>query len=85
MSVEARPEKLVVPMVARQRSGRVSAGTPAQQRRRLFVPFVGPALLFYTALFVVPTLAAVWISLHEWAGSGPMTWRGLQNYTSLAK
>jgi raffinose/stachyose/melibiose transport system permease protein len=47
------------------------------------VPFVGPALLFYTVLFVVPTLVALWISLHEWAGSGPMTWRGLQNYTAL--
>jgi raffinose/stachyose/melibiose transport system permease protein len=65
------------------RRSRESTGTLAQQRRRLFVPFVGPALLFYTLLFVVPTLAAVWISLHEWAGSGPMTWRGFRNYTML--
>lgn len=66
-----------------QRRRREATGTLAQQRRRLFVPFVGPALVFYTVLFVGPTLAAVWISLHDWAGSGPMTWRGVQNYTDL--
>lgn len=70
------------PARARSRRGE-SSGSLSQQRRRLFIPFVGPALLFYTALFIVPTLAAVWISLHKWAGSGPMTWRGIANYTAL--
>lgn len=55
----------------------------AKQRRKLFIPFVGPALLFYTVLFVVPIGGAAWVSLHDWAGSGPMTWVGYQNYTKL--
>ncbi|MCL2551337.1 MAG: sugar ABC transporter permease [Actinomycetia bacterium] len=58
-------------------------GTLARQRRRLFIPFVGPALLLYSVLFIAPIGAAVWISLHNWAGSGPMTWAGLRNYTRL--
>ncbi|MET9218333.1 sugar ABC transporter permease [Streptomyces sp. NPDC003300] len=63
--------------------GTAAGGTLARQRRRLFVPFVGPALLLYTVVFVAPIGGAVWISLHNWAGSGPMTWAGLRNYTRL--
>lgn len=59
-------------------------GAASKRRGRQFLPFVGPALLFYTVLFILPTLGAVWISLHEWAGSGPMKWRGLHNYVVLA-
>ncbi|TWP34125.1 carbohydrate ABC transporter permease [Leekyejoonella antrihumi] len=58
-------------------------GSPARRRGRMFIPFVGPALAFYTVLFIVPTVIAVWISLHKWAGSGPMQWRGLSNYVAL--
>lgn len=65
---------------ATARGGR---GSPSKRRGKMFIPFVGPALIFYTVLFIVPTIAAVWISLHKWAGSGPMEWRGLKNYTSL--
>lgn len=54
-----------------------------RQRRRLFLPFVGPAVLFYTVLFVAPIVGAAWISLHKWAGAGPMEWRGLDNYRRL--
>ena len=57
--------------------------TIERQRRRLLVPFVGPAFLFYSVLFVVPALAAVWISFNAWTGSGPMTFVGLQNYTAV--
>ncbi|WP_166845307.1 carbohydrate ABC transporter permease [Isoptericola sp. BMS4] len=52
-------------------------------RRRLLVPFVGPAFLLYTVLFVGPAVYAVWISLHEWAGAGPMKLVGLGNYRRL--
>jgi raffinose/stachyose/melibiose transport system permease protein len=85
VTVQAPPSTAVVSAdrSRRRRRRREPAGTLAEQRKRLFVPFVGPALLFYTVLFVVPTLAAVWISLHEWAGSGPMTWRGVTNYVNL--
>lgn len=54
-----------------------------RQRRKLLVPFVGPAFLFYTVLFIVPSIAAVWISLNEWAGSGPMTFVGFKNYVKV--
>lgn len=53
------------------------------QRKRLLVPFVGPAFIFYTVLFIVPTVGAIWISLNDWAGSGPMTFVGLENYVKL--
>jgi len=49
------------------------------------VPLVGPAFLFYTVLFILPAVAAVWISLHKWAGSGPMTFVGLRNYVQVVQ
>ncbi|WP_125610096.1 carbohydrate ABC transporter permease [Specibacter cremeus] len=54
-----------------------------RQRRKLLVPFVGPAFVFYTILFIVPAIAAAWISLNEWAGSGPMTFVGFKNYIQV--
>ena len=54
-----------------------------QQRKKLFWPFVGPALLFYSVLFVLPVFATVWISLNKWPGSGPMEFRGLGNYIRI--
>jgi len=62
-----------------------SVGGSALQRnrRKLFIPFVGPALVFYTVLFVVPIIASVWISFHQWPGAGPMEWKGLDNYLRL--
>ncbi|WP_035750438.1 carbohydrate ABC transporter permease [Arthrobacter sp. 35W] len=63
-------------------AGRPQAGgsTMDRQRRKLLVPFVGPAFIFYTALFIIPAIGAAWISLHKWAGSGPMTFVGIENY-----
>lgn len=68
------------PAVSRQQGPR---GAASKKRGRQFFPFVGPALVFYTVLFILPTLGAIWISLHEWAGSGPMKWRGFHNYVAL--
>lgn len=65
------------------RNRRRQGSTIDRQRKKLLVPFVGPAFVLYTALFVVPSLGAVWISLHDWAGSGPMTFVGLENYVSV--
>lgn len=85
MSVGTTTETIPPAELRRRRkpSRRSSSGSLAAQRRRLFIPFVGPALVLYTLLFAVPTVGAIWISLHEWAGSGPMTWRGFGNYTAL--
>ncbi len=67
-----------------QKPGRGPGGSSIErQRRKLLVPFVGPAFVFYTILFIVPAIAAVWISLNEWAGSGPMTFVGFKNYIQV--
>ncbi|MFI6291145.1 carbohydrate ABC transporter permease [Nonomuraea sp. NPDC050790] len=51
---------------------------------RAFWPFLIPALLVYTLLFVAPSLFGIWISFTRWSGPGAeMTWRGLDNYVSL--
>lgn len=61
-----------------------SAVSPLERgRRRLLLVFVSPALLLYLAFVIGPSLAALWISLHEWDGLGPMTWQGLGNYARL--
>ncbi|MEU6076001.1 sugar ABC transporter permease [Micromonospora sp. NPDC047074] len=46
---------------------------------------MGPALLLYLVLFVIPIFGAVWISFHKWAGSGPMAWTGIDNYRQLVQ
>lgn len=69
--VWTRPKRLA-------RRGTLQAG-----HRRLFVPFVMPAILLYTVLFVVPIIGAVWISFNDWAGAGPMRFVGLGNYLNL--
>lgn len=70
---------------SRQKPAKGKFNSLETQRRKLLVPFVGPAFLLYTFLFVVPTGAAVWISLHKWSGSGPMTFVGLKNYVLLTQ
>ncbi|WP_113716873.1 carbohydrate ABC transporter permease [Arthrobacter dokdonensis] len=54
-----------------------------RQRRKLLVPFVGPAFVLYSLFFIIPSIAAVWISLNNWAGSGPMTFVGFKNYIQV--
>ncbi|WP_433432519.1 carbohydrate ABC transporter permease [Nonomuraea sp. CA-141351] len=51
---------------------------------RAFWPFLLPALLVYTLLFVAPSLFGIWVSLTRWSGPGSeMAWRGLDNYVAL--
>lgn len=64
---------------------RVSDSSLAKQRKKLFWPFVGPALLFYTVLFIFPVIATLWISLNKWPGAGPMEFRGLDNYVRILR
>lgn len=54
-----------------------------RQRKKLLIPFVAPAFVLYTVIFIVPTIAAIWISLNKWAGAGPMKFVGLKNYRGL--
>lgn len=64
--------------------GRAAGGPLEQARDRLFWPFLGPALVLYLLLFIVPSLFSVGVSLTRWAGPGSTAdWRGLDNYTRL--
>ncbi|WP_441246994.1 carbohydrate ABC transporter permease [Kitasatospora sp. McL0602] len=54
-----------------------------RQHRRMFWPFAAPALIVYTALFLVPIGYAAWTSLYRWNGMGAKQWRGLHNYQIL--
>lgn len=54
-----------------------------RQRRRLYVPFVAPALVLYTIFLLAPVVATAWISLHKWPGYGPMEWSDARNYRYL--
>ncbi|MFD0476124.1 carbohydrate ABC transporter permease [Nonomuraea thailandensis] len=76
MAVEAVP----VPV---PRAGAAETSPLARSRRRLYWPLVLPALVVYVAVFVLPGLATVALSLTKWAGSGPIEWVGLANYRRL--
>lgn len=70
------------------RGGRqLRGGAPsplARQRRRIRWPFVLPAVLLYTVLFVAPSVASVFVSLYRWQGVGDEPrWLGLENYTRI--
>ncbi|GAA1574122.1 sugar ABC transporter permease [Kribbella hippodromi] len=66
---------------ARVRSG----GSPAEQgRRKIYWPFITPALLFYVGFFVVPALYGVWVSFVKWRGMGdPQVFVGFGNYRRM--
>jgi raffinose/stachyose/melibiose transport system permease protein len=45
---------------------------------------LGPALIIFTALVIIPVFEAAVFSLYKWNGLGPMVdFRGLQNYATL--
>ena len=55
-------------------------------RQRLVVPFILPAFLLYTIIFVYPAVRALWVSLHDWTGfGGNMVYIGLDNYGEMLK
>lgn len=69
----------------RTRGPRSNPGGLERSRRRLYLPFILPALLLHLAFVIGPTLAALWISFHEWDGVSEMQWSGLDNYTALLR
>ncbi|WP_327091497.1 sugar ABC transporter permease [Nonomuraea sp. NBC_01738] len=68
---------------AAEASGPRRPGPLERQRRRLFWPFVGPALAVYGVLFLAPIAYAAWTSLYKWDGMGEKQWKGLDNYRIL--
>lgn len=59
-------------------------GAHVRTRRRMFWPFVGPALLLYVLFLAVPTVAAVVLSFSQWSGAGAKPkFNGLTEYRQL--
>ena len=87
----SQPTAQSVELVADDRRPSTSAsGTSRKQRRRSVqskagVPyaFLSPFLVLYAVFLLIPTVVALWISLHSWTGIGPMQWVGLKNYLRL--
>ena len=55
----------------------------SRSRRRAFPLFVAPALALYGLLFLIPSIATVWISFQKWNGVGAMQFVGMRNYRIL--
>lgn len=68
-----------------QRARRINSVSPAERaRRKIYWPFVLPALAFYLLLFVAPALYSVWVSFVTWRGAGdPQVFVGFANYITL--
>lgn len=60
---------------SRRRSVQSRAGVP--------YAFLSPFFILYAVFLLIPTVVALWISLHSWTGIGAMHWVGLQNYLRL--
>jgi len=61
-----------------------SIGAHQRRRRRIFWPFVGPALLLYVLFLAFPTVSAVVLSFTHWAGAGGTpVFNGLDSYREL--
>ena len=45
--------------------------------------FLGPALVLYGVLFIVPVLGGIPLSLTQWSGEGPLRFVGLANFRSI--
>lgn len=76
----------VAPVLLSEQTLRVKAdATPLErQRKRLFWPFVAPALAIYAIFMLAPTIGSLWISLTEWRAQGdPMRFVGLKNYALI--
>lgn len=57
-----------------------------REQQGMIVTFLFPALVFYLAIFVAPTIASIWISFNTWPGFGAdMNFVGLQNYSALLR
>lgn len=55
----------------------------ARARKRLYLPFVVPALAIYLLVFIAPSAFTVVLSFAKWAGGGPIEWVGFANYRRL--
>lgn len=52
-------------------------------KKRPFVLFLIPGVIFYTALIIYPILSAMQLSVFQWNGIGPKIFVGIGNYVEL--
>lgn len=77
---------VTVPAVREGNSSRTAGvrGGHQSRKRRLFWPFLLPALALYLAFLVVPTIATVVLSFTHWAGAGDTPkFNGLTEYRQM--
>ncbi len=56
----------------------------ARQRRLYQLLFIGPAVLFFTVILVIPFFMSLYYSFTEWNGvSTTVTWIGIENYKKI--
>lgn len=69
---------------ARTKARTAAVGAHQRRRRRIFWPFVGPALLLYVLFLAFPTVSAVVLSFTRWAGAGGSpVFTGVDSYRQL--
>lgn len=78
----------VVSLFARARARRRRKGRPAVAEGmrlswRTLVLFIGPAVVLYTVLVVVPCIKSFGWSVHRWDGLTDMTYKGLLHFKRL--
>lgn len=68
------------------RPTRFEPGAHVRGKKKLFGPFLLPAMILYVAILVVPTIATVVLSFTSWSGAGdtPKA-NGTDNYEALWK
>lgn len=52
-------------------------------KRRIYAPFLAPALIIYGLIMLLPTAVSIWLSFYSWNGMGERQWQGLRNYEVL--
>lgn len=56
---------------------------PRRRQRLELTLLLGPGLILFVGLVLVPILVAAYYSLNQWDGFGPLEWVGLQNYRQV--
>jgi len=56
----------------------------ANKKRLHQILFIGPAVLFFTLILVIPFFMSIYYSFTEWNGvSTTVTWIGIENYKKI--
>ena len=58
-------------------------GTSGARQFAKALPFIGPSMVGVALFLVVPVVFVFVLSFMNWSGTGPFTWAGVQNWTSI--